>query len=148
MFCQCHVYSWYSPVTSIHHLQSIHMLFLPEVSCHAHRAQQLLYWCGSGLPWQSTRHMVDVWCHSARTHSYKPRSLEPYPLSRIPLGRIPVGRIPLGRMPLGRIPISRCPLSRVPFSRTSLIFALDIFARVPRPWLLCFSYTITIHTVA
>ena len=60
--------------------------------------------------------------HAVGPHSFRPRSLEPYPLSRIPLGRIP----------LGRIPISRCPLSRIPFSRTSLIFALNIFARVPR----------------
>ena len=68
------------------------------------------------------------------------------PISRVPLSRIlsaafrlaafPLGRIPSGRIPLGRIPISRCPLSRIPFSRacsTALI--------------LCFIYTITIHTV-
>ena len=84
--------------------------------------RKLSYWAiSSSIPWYSG-------FHSVGPHSFKPRSLEPYPLSRIPLGRIPSGRIPLGR-----IPISRCPLSRVPFSRTSLIFALDIFARVPRP---------------
>ena len=111
---------------------------------HTHAAKLVVEMSSSSYTTKGAIQHLQVLCHamggfhSVGPHSFKPRSIEPHPLSRIPLGRIPLGRIPLGRIPsgripLGRIPISRCPLSRVPFSRTSHIFALDIFARVPRP---------------